>query len=89
MEIWDNGEPPRKFAILGVIDDQRPGGLIPMASLKSDIVQKAKEAGGDAVIELTNNSHFVGVYATGSAYATAAVPLRRNYSKFAVIKFLD
>lgn len=26
MEIWDNGEPPRKFKILG-IDDQRPGGL--------------------------------------------------------------
>ena len=49
MEIWDNDEPPRKYMVLGFIDDERSGGPIPMASLKSDIVQKAKEVGGDAV----------------------------------------
>jgi len=26
MEIWYNGDPPRKFKVLGIIDDQRPGG---------------------------------------------------------------
>lgn len=101
MEIWDNGEPPRKFAVLGIIEDERPGGPIPMSSLKSDVVQKAKEVGGDAVIQLNNNSQLVGVYSSGSATAysygraataygsSTAVPMSRNYGKFAVIKFLD
>lgn len=101
MEVWDNGEPPRKFAILGIIDDERPGGAIPMANLKGDIVQKAKEAGGDAVVQLNSNSQLVGVYSSGSATgysygrtATAygsstAIPMRRIYSKFVVNKFLN
>lgn len=101
MEVWDNGEPPRKFSVLGIIEDERPGGPIPMASLKSDVVQKAKAVGGDAVIQLNDNSQLIGVYSSGSATAysygrtataygsSTAVPMRRNYSKFAVIKFLD
>lgn len=101
MDVWDNGDPPRKFSVLGIIEDERPGGPIPMASLKTDIVQKAKEVGGDAVIQLNSNSQLVGVYSSGSATAysygrsataygsSTAVPIRRNYSKFAVIKFLD
>jgi len=101
MEIWDNGEPPRKYMVLGFIDDERSGGFIPMASLKSDIVQKAKEVGGDAVIQLSSNSQLAGVYSSGSATAyssgrsvnaygsSTAVPIRRNLSKFAVIKYLD
>ncbi len=101
MEIWDNGEPPRKYMVLGIIDDERPGGPIPMASLKSDIAQKAKEVGGDAVIQLDSNSQLAGVYSSGSATAyssgrsataygsSTAVSMRRNLSKFAVIKYLD
>lgn len=101
MDVWDNGDPPRKFALLGIIEDERPGGPIPMSSLKSDVVQKAKEVGGDAVIQLNSNSQLVGVYSSGSATANSygrtttaygsstAVPMRRNYSKFAVIKYLE
>lgn len=101
MEVWDNGEPPRKFSVLGIIEDERPGGPIPMSSLKSDIVQKAKEVGGDAVIQLNSNSQLVGVYSSGSATANSygrtttaygsstAVPMRRSYSKFVVIKYLE
>jgi hypothetical protein len=33
MEIWDNGDPPRRFKVLDIIDDERPGGLIPMSQL--------------------------------------------------------
>lgn len=100
MEIWDNGEPPRKFTILGIIDDRRSGGLIPMLQLKSDVVKKAREAGGDAVLELGNSSQLSGLYASGSASATAygnsataygsstTVPMFRNAAKFAVIKWV-
>ena len=101
MEIWDNGEPPRKFKILGVIDDHRSGGLIPMSQLKSDIVRKAREAGGDAVIELGSSTQLSGLYTSGSGSATAygnsasaygsstTVPIFRNATKFAVIRWVE
>jgi len=101
MEIWDNGEPPRKFKILGIIDDQRPGGLIPMAQLRGDMVKKAREAGGDAIIQLNSDSQIAGYYTSGSASAYAygnsataygsstTMPVRRNFARFAVIKYAE
>jgi hypothetical protein len=101
MEIWDNGEPPRKFKVLGIIDDQRPGGIIPMSQLRSDMVKKAREAGGDAVVQLGSRSQIAGFYSSGSATAysygssatvygsSTTMPVRRNVAKFAVIKYVD
>lgn len=101
MEIWDNGEPPRKFKVLGIIDDERPGGLIPMSQLRSDMVKKARDAGGDAVIQMNSQSQIAGYYTSGSASANAygnsataygsstTMPVRRNFAKFAVIKYVE
>lgn len=101
MELWDNGEPPRKFKVLGIIDDERPGGLIPMAQLRSDMVEMAREAGGDALIQLGSQSQIAGYYTSGSASAygygnsataygsSTTMPVRRNVAKFAVIKYVE
>jgi len=101
MEVWDNGDPPRRFKVLGIIDDQRPGGIIPMAQLRSDMVKKAREAGGDAIIQLGSQSHIAGYYTSGtasaysyesstSAYGTSTtMPVHRNVAKFAIIKYVD
>jgi hypothetical protein len=101
MELWDNGEPPRKFRVLGIIDDERPGGLIPMSQLRSDMVKKAREAGGDALIQFGSQSQIAGYYTSGSASAygsgnsvtaygsSTTMPVRRNVAKFAVIKYVD
>ena len=101
MEFWDNGQPPRKFKVLGIIDDQRPGGIIPMSQLRTDIVAKAREVGGDDVIQLGNQSEIAGYYSSGSASAysygssataygsSTTMPVRRNVAKFAVIKYVD
>jgi hypothetical protein len=101
MEIWDNGDPPRKFKLLGIIDDDRPGGIVPMAQLKSDIVKRARQAGGDAVIQLRSQSQIEGYFVTGNASASSsgnnvsahgsamAAPLRRNVAQFAVIKYVS
>jgi hypothetical protein len=101
MDIWDNGEPPRKFKVLGIVEDERSGGLIPMMRLRGDIVKKAKDVGADAVIQLSSKSDITGYHTTGSASAfgtgstataygsSTSVPLRQNTAKFAVIKYVD
>jgi hypothetical protein len=101
MEIWDNGEPPRKFMVLGIIEDERPGGIIPMSRLRSDMVKKAREVGGDAIIQLNSQSKITGYYTSSSASASAygnsataygsstTMPVRRNMAKYAVIKYVE
>lgn len=71
-----------------------------MSRLRGDMV-KAREAGGDTVIQLSSQSQIAGYYTSGSASmygsgspATAygsstTMPVRRNSAKFAVIKYLD
>jgi len=100
MDVWTNGDPPRRFRVLGVIDDDRLGGIIPMARLQHDIVKKAREQGGDAVILLSSSSRLIGYYtdttenaqlygntAVGSGSSTT-IPLTKRASKFVVIKYL-
>lgn len=101
IDFWDNGEPPRKFQIIGVIEDERSNGIITMAQMKSDIAKKAKDAGGDAVVLLGSSSEVVGMvtsmnaygshygnYSNASGFATSHIR-KNNNSKFAVVKYLN
>ncbi|MDO8767865.1 MAG: hypothetical protein Q7K57_04030 [Burkholderiaceae bacterium] len=100
MEIWDDGDPPRKFKVLGYIEDQRRGGF-PMLQFRGDMVKKAREAGGDAIVQLTSRSQITGYYTTDTFMtdpsgnpvtgfdSSMTMPVRRNVAKFAVIKFLE
>ena len=97
IDFWENGDPPRKFKILGVIDDDRPRGWIVEMSLTGDIVAKAIAAGGDAVILAASDSYVNGYYTNGSAtsYGSAmygnatTTAVRRKVSKYIVVKYLD
>lgn len=101
MEIWDYGDPPRKFRVLGIIEDERPGGIIPMGQLRSDMVKKAREVGGHALIQIRSQAQVVGYQTVGSATATSygstasatgfatSVPIRRNSAQFAAIRYVD
>ena len=100
MDVWTHGDPPRRFQVLGIIEDSRPAGIIPMAQLKHDIVAKARQSGGDAVIFASSQAQLQGYYTTGSAtaygfgnYASAygssvTVPVTRRSSAYVVIKYL-
>jgi len=100
MDVWTHGDPPRRFQVLGIIEDDRPGGLIPMARLKHDIVAKARQSGGDAVILVSSASQLQGYYTASNASAysyggyssgfgtSTTVPITRRSSTFVVVKYL-
>lgn len=96
MEIWDSGEPPRKFKILGFIDDNREAGWLHRSSVHEDIVEKARGAGGDAVIKMNTQSQLSDFYKAGGAFVniygsyggTAYTPSGKKVSKYAVVKYL-
>jgi hypothetical protein len=71
VDLWINGSPPRKFYIVGYIEDMRPGGPGPMSMRNYRLTQKAHEAGGDGVLVLSDRSQYVGTYSMGNAFTTA------------------
>lgn len=100
MDYWTNGDPPRRYEILGYIEDRRHAtGLIGMARLKSlpkQVARMAKENGGDAVIVVSSENDVYGYAASGNATANGnratasgfAVPIAKRESRFAVIRYL-
>lgn len=101
MEIWDHGDPPRRFKVLGIIDDERSGGLVPMSQLHADVVKRAREVGGDALIQIRSQAQMVGYQTSGNATTvaygssttatahTTSASIRRNSAQFAVIRYVD
>jgi hypothetical protein len=93
-EIWDNGNPPRRYQVLGVATvehfDTPPGN----AQIRSAIAAQIKEAGGSAAIVMDTHSQggssgtsvaFIGgkpVYGFGSSNG-------RKKIRVQVIKYLD
>ena len=67
VDVWMNGDPPRKFQVLGLVEDQRPGGIIPTARLKHDVVRKVRQYGGNAAILISSVSQLQGYYSTATA----------------------
>lgn len=101
MDIWENGDPPRKFKVLGLIEDERPGGIIPMGQLQGDLVKKAREVGGQALIKINSQSQIMGYQTSGYASANTlgsstrstgtatTIAARKNFATFAVIQYLE
>jgi hypothetical protein len=42
VDIWTSGAPPRKYRVLGVINDTRDAGPVPMAGYYSGIAAKVR-----------------------------------------------
>lgn len=101
MEVWDNGEPPRAYSVIGFVEDERPDAPYPMQVMRGEIAKKAREAGGDAVVQVSNQSQITGMvgFSTGNAWGnwrsasaigtSFAAPTRTNSARFAVIKYVD
>jgi len=82
IDFWENGEPDRKYRILGVIDDSRGDGLISRLGKDGAIAKVARERGGDAVILSGSSRELRGVdLDSGAAY-------HRRITKLVVVKYV-
>jgi hypothetical protein len=72
VDIWTSGAPPRKYRVLGVIHDTRGAGPLPLAGYYSGIAAKVKQYGGDAAIEVSSRSQYVGTMSSANATTTTS-----------------
>ena len=65
IDFWSEGAPPKKFKILGFINDRRHKsglvGMISMSNLESSVAEVAKKNGGEAVILVASGDETIGV----------------------------
>jgi len=71
VDIWLFGAPPRKFQIIGYIEDSRPGGPPLMAQRNPKLAAIAKQQGGDGVLIQSDAAQYMGSITMGNAFTTA------------------
>lgn len=72
VDIWTFGTPPRKYRVLGVINDTRGAGPVPVAGYYSGIAAKVKQYGGDAAIEVSSQRQYIGTTSFANATTTTS-----------------
>lgn len=85
IDFWANGSPPRKYSIIGMVVSEIGSGVGDEAIIWSSVAGEVKKQGGDAAIQVNNNSSFAGVVRTSPGFYMAAGVRRMQ---FAVVKYV-
>ncbi|MDP2072298.1 hypothetical protein [Methylotenera sp.] len=84
VEFWANGSPPRKYSIVGMVVSEVGSGIGDESMIRSAVANKVKEKGGDAAVQVTNNTTFSGILRASSGFYMAT---NVKSMQFAVIKY--
>ena len=79
IDLWIEGTPPRKFQIIGVIHDNRPGRGVSMLLRDGHIAGVAKQQGGDGVLLSFDERETVGSITSGNAYTTGQATAYKTF----------
>ena len=72
IDFWANGSPPRKYSIIGMVVSEIGSGVGDEAIIRSSVAGEVKKQGGDAAVQVNNNSSFAGVIRTAPGFYMAA-----------------
>jgi hypothetical protein len=73
VDIWTTGEPPRKYQVLGIINDERVQAPFEMQRYYHDVAAKVKQAGGNGAIEAYSNSQVTAIVSGSSTISSGTV----------------
>lgn len=86
VDFWENGSPPRKFSIVGMVVSEIGSGVGDEAIIRSSVAPEVKKRGGDAAVQINNNTSFTSIIrATSNIYMAAGV----KRMQFAVVKYAE
>lgn len=100
IDFWTEGTPPKPYVLVGYLLDTRHEsgiyGMMRMASLEGSIANKAKQAGGDAVVFMTSESQkYFGEGVDEANRIDVNInqggfsgPITKRQSKYAVLKYV-
>ena len=99
MDVWFIGEPDRKYAILGYIEDSFNSAVDERhQSISAGVLKKAREIGADALIEVVTTSQTGSSISTGGMFGSRGsgvgigfgFPLSEQRSaRYTAVKYLN
>lgn len=72
VEFWANGAPPQKYSILGIVASEIGTGYMSDSLIRSAVAGEVKKRGGNAAIQVNDNSSFAGIIRTAPGMYMAA-----------------
>lgn len=90
-EIWDNGDPPRRYQVIGVATVEDFDNVFGQQRLRTAIANQIRQAGGDAAIVLDGFSQGQSIgWAMNSRGKTAiGSSTGRKQVRYRIVKYLD
>ena len=84
IDFWANGSPPRKYTIIGMVVSEIGSGVGDEAIIRSSVASGVRKQGGNAAVQINNNSSFAGIVRAAPGFYMATGVRRMQ---FAVIKY--
>ena len=90
-EIWDNGDPPRRYQVLGVTTVEDFDNLFGNARMRTAIAEEIKKAGGDAAIVQDGYSQGQSMNMAFNSRGQMAIgpSFGRKNIRYRIVKYLD
>lgn len=84
IDVWVSGTPQQEFEVLGYLTDRRHKtglvGVFRMGGLKKALAKATKEAGGNALVKLSEYSETIGYTGSSNTQSNANVSGSSNYA---------
>ncbi len=86
IDFWANGSPPHKYMIIGMVASEIDSYVGDEAMIRTSVAGEVKKRGGDAAIQVNNNSYFNGVIHTSPGFHRA---FRVRRMQFAIVRYIS
>lgn len=86
IDFWTNGAPSRTYSILGMVVSEIGSGVGDEAAIRSTVAGEVKKRGGNAAVQVNNNSAFTESFHTAPGML---ITTERRRMQFSIIKYVD
>lgn len=90
-EIWDNGNPPRRYQVLGVVTVEDFDNVFGRQRIRSALAAQIKEAGGNAavVMDSTGGGQSMGMAFNSRGQLATGTSFGKKAARWQIVKYLD
>lgn len=85
IDFWANGSPPKKFIVIGIVTSEIGSGFGDESMIRSAVSDEVIKQGGNAAIQMNNNTSFNGMFSPNRQIYMASGVKRMQFS---IIKYI-
>jgi hypothetical protein len=90
-EVWDNGSPPRRYQVLGVVEIEDFDNIFGRQRIQSALVNHIKAVNGSAavVVSLSGGGNMLGTMVSSSGRVSTGMGFGKKVNSYEIVRYLD